>query len=848
MKKYIGIVIAIVLLFGSGYYLYGKYKPLPALSMSALPDLRDIEPQAAAGDRYTKPAAALEGMEGVVSNGRLSLYYDSKTMAIAVRDKDGRVWRSNPEATAEDAIANASVKDQLSSQIIVGYSDKTGQEAYKTSNQDSVQLGQAVVEKIEDGLKVTYTLGKATSEIDGLPKKISAERYRKLILDKVGDKYKRYLTPAYQNDGNKDVYTRNDSKLTAISLKKVVQAFQEAGYTAEDLAKDNEENSAGAGDEKQVFTIPVEYTLSGDQFVARVLSKGIEYPASYPLTDIHLLPYFGAAGRQDEGYMFVPDGSGSLIYLNNGKQRYEPFVQPVYGDDGGTWNGENDDDPTIEPIRMPVYGLKKKDSAFVAIIDQGAAVASIRAEVSQKRSSYNSVYPSFQLIGKEKINLSVTSQALETKSKEIRVFQQRPVYSDFSVRYSFLSGDKADYTGMAEYYRNYLLSNGTLAKKEATQSELPFYLELVGGIPKRKTVMGIPYKAVVPLTTFDQAQTIIGSLKEQGIANQKVRLSGWFNKGYSHKVADKIEVDGALGGSSGYKDLIAYTKQEGIGLFPDVSFTHLYTTGGKYSEAKAVSRYINRETAWVWERTDWTRPLSPRLVPNVVDGFLGSYERYGQTGISVRSMGNQLEGDYRRNHVVDRVQSEEIDKKQFEKIGEQLPNVMVDGGNAYALKYAKDIVEAPMVNNGYNVTDEAVPFYEIVLHGYVDYAGEPVNLSREVDVRKYVLKSLEYGSNLYFKWIYADNSAVKNTFFLNLYSVNYKTWMNTAVESYKTVTKALNDVQDKAIVGHEKLAENVFRTTYEGGKTITVNYNDYEVSVDGKRIPAEDYLVGGTDR
>ncbi|MBB6637811.1 DUF5696 domain-containing protein [Cohnella thailandensis] len=848
MKKIISIAVAIVLVFGSGLYLYSKYKPLPALSQSELPDLRDTPPKAAGNDSFSKPAVALEGMEGIVANGQLSLYYDPATMAIAVRDKEGRVWRSTPEKLGDDELANASVRDQMSSQLIISYSDNTGQEAFKTSNADSVMLGQAVAEPLENGLRVTYTLGKASSEIDSLPKKISAERYQALILDKVGDKYKRYLTPAYVNDNNKDVYERNDTKLTAIALKKVVESFQEAGYTAEDLAKDDEENGGSGSSEKQVFTIPVEYTLAGDQFIARIVSAGIQYPKSYPLTDIALLPYFGAAGLQDEGYLFVPDGSGSLIYLNNGKQRYEPFNQPVYGDDGGTWNGENDDDPTIEPIRMPVYGLAKKDSGFVAIIDQGAAVASVHAEVSRTRSSYNSVYPSFQLIGMEKINLSVTSQASETKTKEIRVFQQRPVYSDFSVRYAFLSGDKAGYTGMAEYYRDYLLSNGMLTKKADSQEEMPFYLELVGGIPKRKSILGVPYKAVVPLTTFDQAQTIIGSLKEQGISNQKVRLSGWFNGGYSHKVADKIKVDGSLGGSSGYKDLISYAEQEGIELFPDVSFTHLYTTSGEYTEAKAVSRYINRESAWVWERTDWARPLSPRLVPNVVDDFLSAYKKYGETGISVRNIGHQLDGDYRRNNVVDRVQSEEINKDQLEKIGARLPNIMTDGGNAYVLKYAKDIVEAPMSNNGYNITDEAVPFYQIVLHGYVDYAGAPANLSREADVRKYVLKSLEYGSNLYFKWIYAENSKVKNTAFLNLYSVHYQTWMDKAAASYKTVSEALNVVKDKAIVGHEKLAENVYRTTYEGGRTITVNYNDYEVDVDGSRIPAEDFLVGGDNR
>lgn len=847
MKRIVSIAIAVVLVFGSGLYLYAKNKPLPALSPTELPDLRDREPQGSAADRYAKPAVTLEGMEGVVSNGQLSLYYDPNTMAIAVRDKDGRVWRSNPASTADDPIANASVKDQLSSQILINFSDKNGQQSYKTSYQDSVLLKQAVAEPFEQGLKVTYTLGKAKSEIDALPKRISAERYQKLILDKVGKKYKRYLVQAYLNDKNKDVYERNDETLAALLLKKVIEAFQEAGYTAEDLKKDNEENSTGESDEKQVFTIPVEYTLSGDQFVARIIGGGIQYPASYPLLDIALLPYFGAADLQEQGYMFVPDGSGSLIYLNNGKERYDSFEQPVYGDDGGTWNGENDDDPTVEPIRMPVYGIKTADAALVAIIDQGAAVASIHGEVARKRSSFNSVYASFKYISDEKASLASTSQS-GSQTKVIPVFQQRPVYSDFSVRYAFLPEDKASYAGMAEYYRNYLLSNGMLNKKKDSEDELPFYLELVGGIPKRKSLLGVPYKAIVPLTTFDQARTIIAELKERGITSQKVRLSGWFNGGYSHKAADGIKVDGVLGGASGFKELIDYTRQQGVDLYPDASFTHLYATDGKYTEAKAVSRYINHEAAWVWERTDWAQPLSPRLLPSVVDGFLNAYMRYGAAGISLRNIGNQLEGDYRNGAVVDRVQSEEIDKRQLEKISGQLPDMMADGGNAYILKYAKDIVEAPMSNNGDNIADEAVPFYQIVLHGYVGYAGAPVNLARIADVQSYVLKSLEYGSSLYFKWIYADNSEVRNTDFQYLYSVHYKTWMNTAVEAYRTVSAVLGDVQSKPIVGHEKLADNVFRTTYEGGKTITVNYNDYEVDVGGTSVPANDFLVGGNGR
>uniref|UniRef100_UPI001330BB5B DUF5696 domain-containing protein n=1 Tax=Klebsiella pneumoniae TaxID=573 RepID=UPI001330BB5B len=50
----------------------------------------------------------------------------------------------------------------------------------------------------------------------------------------------------------------------------------------------------------------------------------------YRIRNIDLLAYFGAAGADENGYMFVPDGSGSLIHLNNGKVKEEQYVQRVY--------------------------------------------------------------------------------------------------------------------------------------------------------------------------------------------------------------------------------------------------------------------------------------------------------------------------------------------------------------------------------------------------------------------------------------------------------------------------------------------------------------------------------------
>src|SRR5690606_11939363 len=118
-------------------------------------------------------------------------------------------------------------------------------------------------------------------------------------------------------------------------LNKMVAAFLEAGYTEEDLAFDNAENGVGegSGTEKPLFTVPIEYRLVEDELVVSVPFSEVTEGKEYIVRSIDVLPFFGAAGLEEVGYMFVPDGSGSLIYLNNGKVKEEQYVQYIYGDD-----------------------------------------------------------------------------------------------------------------------------------------------------------------------------------------------------------------------------------------------------------------------------------------------------------------------------------------------------------------------------------------------------------------------------------------------------------------------------------------------------------------------------------
>lgn len=83
---------------------------------------------------------------------------------------------------------------------------------------------------------------------------------------------------------------------------------------------------------KEGFVIPLEFTLTEDALDVAILAGEIqETNDAYRLTTLSLLPYFGAAGSEEDGYLFVPDGSGALIEWNKTGGVLDDYSQYVYG-------------------------------------------------------------------------------------------------------------------------------------------------------------------------------------------------------------------------------------------------------------------------------------------------------------------------------------------------------------------------------------------------------------------------------------------------------------------------------------------------------------------------------------
>lgn len=845
-KKWIALFIAVVLLAGCASTQQAN---------EAMEENNDNQVQNESTSLQAKPVSAaftsnaVAGMKGMLENDQLQLYVSDETGEIAVvQKKSGEVWYSNPLERDADTMASGINKDMLSAQLKLDFYNSFGQINSINSYTDSVAHKQLKVEPIENGVKVTYQFGSAKRSSEDLPMRLSKERFEELTgqMEKAAQ---RALLIAYRENKDLEVYERNDSALQGLQLERALQAFDSIGYTEEDLIKDAEEhNLTQTKPEPRVFYASIVYTLDGDSLIATIPVEEIQYPDVFPVNMISMLSFFGAGDAQETGSILVPDGSGALIHFNNGKTKYPAYKQSVYGLD---MSMETTEDANREQkVRLPVFGMIRENSAFLGIIEQGAAAALINADISGRLNSYNYVYPSFYVVNKGDVTLDANGQR-----RSLPKFQENPMNTDFSVRYVFLGKDQASYSAMAQYYQQYLQErNGLPQRISEASSSSTFYLELIGSITKLKHFAGIPYQALEPLTTFDQAKAIIAELEERKITELAVKYSGWFNGGLDHKVPSKVSVDSGIGGSKGMKNFVAYAEEKNIALFPETALLIANTNKG-FNERNQASRTLREIPAVLYpldlalNRRDREKSpsyiVSPRLVESYTKSMLKGVGQYDTSGIALRDLADLLNSDFLKNKQIDRVESEQISIQALQMIQEQHEQVLADGVNAYALPYVTNITNAPMTSSKFKIEDESIPFYQMVIRGYIDYAGSPYNLSTYTNDKQYILKTLEYGSNVYFKWIYEPNHSVKDTDQNDLFAVNYEIWLEKATQIYSEVNDFLQQVRTKRIIGHEKLGEGLYKTTYENGMYVIVNYSQTSVTVDGKTINAEGYITGG---
>ncbi len=472
---------------------------------------------------------------------------------------------------------------------------------------------------------------------------------------------------------------------------------------------------------------------------------------------------------------------------------------------------------------------------YVAIIEEGDALAELLTYHAGVLSPYDTVQMRFNPRPNDSYNIadaiSVGTNSMWT------VTSPRKYVGNYKVHYIMLS-DKtraaengvpateyydSTWLGMALAYRDYLVNKGVLTPlgSENTSEDIPLYIESFGAIETIEKILSIPVEVKKPLTSAEDVITMYEELSGKGVTNINFKLTGFANGGMYSTMPGKLKWEKAVTEETSMQELFDYAAgvtDGSMGVYPDFDFSYVVEdklfdgfTLRKHAIRTIDDRYTYKREYMATQQKYggyFHMVVSPAYFDVFYTKLMKNYLKHDNlTGISVGSLGTALNSDFDEDDPYNREDSKSFIMKALEYIGGQSEDVdvMVDGGNAYTWQFADHILNAPLDSSRYIRASYSVPFVGVVLHGYKNFAGTPLNMEGDLNYAK--LKAIENGASVYFTLSYQNTQDLKEDEWLNkYYSVRYDIWFDDVVEIYNELNTQLKDVQDKIIIDHQFLS------------------------------------------
>lgn len=801
-----------------------------------------------------------DGKKLTMENERLLFEMDPATTQFQITDKKtGKVWYSNPEGRENDPIALTLNKDTLSSTLNVTYTG-TGGEVELNNYTYSIQNQTFDVSRTDDGsIRVDYAIGKIEKEFL-LPTFITKERYTE-FTGKMSKSTKKKLSSNYtliepeKLNKVKDLDTIKalcpsvettamymlKSDTTTANKQKIEGYFAEAGYNAEEYATDQELIAGKRDNNGPVYNASIIYRLDGDDLIAEVPYSDFRTDNDNPLTYVSILPMFGAAGREQEGFMLVPEGGGALINFNNGKLSQNAYYANLYG-----WDYATERTEAVSETRnaFPVFGIGQADGSFICIMEGASAYGGICADIAGRYNSFNTVYGKYNVLHYDRFNVSQrTAQLLYMYEKEIP-------QDTLIQRYRFI--ESGSYVDMAKAYGDYLWA-GTDMSSDTIGEDMPVHVEMIGAINKKVVRAGIPVDATVPVTTFGQAGDIMDELNEAGVRELNMRMTGWCNGGVRQEVLTGVHTLWELGGDSGMKQLIAAAGDKNVHLaFDGIScFAYHSNLFDGFLPFAHAARFTTREQAVLYNydivtyhQSEWQDEyylVRPDYAKKNTSNLIRELRKRGADGVAFRDLGNLLSADYYNRNIVTRQQVLQMNTASLQEAKDNGLRVTIKEGNDYAVPYADLITDMNLTGNAYAIIDSRIPFYQIALHGKKAYTGGAINLA--ADYQTALLECAEYGAGLNFSFMKEDTMILADTCYSSYTSAGYDRWKEQVIPVILRYQQEMTGLNRQAIVGHERLDGQVAMTVYGDGTRVYVNYGGTDYKAGNVTVKARDYLV-----
>lgn len=589
------------------------------------------------------------------------------------------------------------------------------------------------------------------------------------------------------------------------------------------------------------ISVPVEFTFKDNVVRISVEPSGIT-EGEYRLYSIAVAPYAcGIYNLSKSGYLFVPSGSGAIVEPCQLEEGSLTYSRELYGEDATRHRERELDTEKYPENRLAVFGAKIYDnSAICAIIEEGAEHAFIEAETGAANTSYSSAWAKFALRAYQWSKIK--------NEQQVKLYSNSMSQDTVTVAYRLLNGENADYVGMADTYREYLISKYGMAPQNADSL---LNLKIVGGANITETFLGFKYDKFFAATTLSQAESIISELKPLVDGKITADLIGFGKSGIDIKtIAGGYTVNSNLGGEKALKDLAYYAKENNCNLFFNADALGLSKSGNGVSMTSdtALSQdkrkikqyyynlYLRKKTT---EHTPYLL-VARRLIPDITEKLADSFSDSGIYGIGLDTLSSVCYSDYTDSKYFSKGNMANDVSKAIKNIKENGYAVAVNEANDYAAANADIIYDLPLTSSKNNIFSYDVPFYSIVFKGYVPLSTESLNLTSNSD--NMLLKAVEVGAGLSYTLV--NNSSTKlfdsfsSVFYGSVYS-DIKPLIEKDIEKYQNDFKKIENAK---IINHLIMENDLHKTVFDNNITVYTNYSQGALSVNGKTVESGSYL------
>lgn len=590
------------------------------------------------------------------------------------------------------------------------------------------------------------------------------------------------------------------------------------------------------------IAVPVEYTLRNSGLQISINPKDIK-EGKNELLSVTLAPFLcSVKNTSNDGYLFVPSGSGSLVYPKILSQNGTSFSSPVYGRDF-TMQQYNKITNT-EDIKLPVYGAKNGDTATFVIIEKGAECAELVGNMGSETLQYSNIGAKFVLRGYDQRTAVVYSVTQSLQS----IYADSLIDSKVSIGVYPLMGDAANYNGMVKAYQQYLTNSEELREEEYNTAKL--HLKFYGGTNVKKSFLGVPYESLYCLTKISDVESISNEIINNTGADVSVELKGFGESGLDiGKMAGNYKIASKLGSTKELKKMQGSLKKDGSDLYFDFNIIAIGESGNSWSYFGDIAK---GPTGLKTYQYGYDRVIRDQVSSIAKYGLLSrtkllesaqklakKTERFELTGIGIDSLSHIKFSDYRNikyyaaDNMADDVRS------AVKALGGK--KILANNANAYAACLASEITDVPLGSSEYDVFDVNIPFYQMVFCGYKPITSVPLNTT--TDPKDALLTAVEGGSGISYSLIANYDTSLVSSQYRDLHQSLYSDIREEISETYKSVSGFYKSIGNSKIQSHILLSGNLRKTVFENGTVIITNHGEQSEISEYGEVTAKGFIV-----